>query len=250
MLGDLTRSDWQGLLGIPVDRLPRVAVLRGTRNLARNYDRYRAHFDNVTDVGSPNGLLEHICIGEHAGVPVGYASVYGGAMASEVAHVLCVLGAELVLQTGCCGAWADGMQAGDLFLPTHAACGEGAAQYYVPGAEHVRATHPVAIPDDLLGDLRTFEGGIYTTAALFAESTEDIDRWAAAGWQAVDMETATTFAVAEHFGVPAAALLFAFDNPRTEGDIVHNEAVKDARRARGDEAMIASTFRVIEDFVR
>ena len=55
---------------------------------------------------------------------------------------------------------------------------------------------------------------IYTTAALLAESEAEIARWHQQGFAAVDMETATTFAVAEYFGMVRAAILYVFDNPR------------------------------------
>ena len=169
-------------------------------------------------------------------------------MASEVTHLFGALGTRFVLQTGCCGAWADGIQAGDLFIPTRAFCGEGAAQYYVGNKQSVSATVDV---NDLSADpdLSVFRGGIYTTAALFAEGIEEINQWADAGWDAVDMETATTFAVAQHFDMDAASILYIFDNPRLHGDIVLNEHEKDERRKRGRLAMMDWTFRVVERYL-
>ena len=120
-------------------------------------------------------------------------------MASEVTHLFGALGTRLVLLTGCCGAWADGIQAGDLFIPTRAYCGEGAAQYYVGAkSEVVPTANPGNPPATSMNanTLRVVRGGIYTTAALFAEGTNEIERWASDGWDAVDMEAATTFAVA------------------------------------------------------
>lgn len=242
MLRELTRRQWQRILGIPDERVPGVLILRGTRNLKRQADNYREHFTDILDVGSPNGLIEEVFIGKHAGGQVAYASVYGAAMASEVTHLFGALGTKLVLQTGCCGAWADGMQAGDLFVPTKAFCGEGAAQYYVGAKSVVTPTYDIGEPIAPLPPV--FRGGIYTTAALFAEGSKEIEQWANAGWDAVDMETATTFAVAEHFGMDSAAILFAFDNPRYHGDIVLNDADKDDRRARGNRALIDWTFSI------
>ena len=247
MLRDLGRADWLELLALPEDRIPRVLLLRGTRNLDRHYRRYRERFDDVLDVGTPNGLLEHVLIGSLEGHAVAYASVYGAAMASEVAHLFSVLGTELLLQTGCCGAWVEGIEPGDLFVPTRAACGEGAAQYYAAHAS-VPASYKLAV--EAPEGLRVFGGRIYTTAALFAEGRRDVESWAAAGWDAVDMETATTFAVAAHFGVRAASLLFAFDNPLTSEHIVEGGTSTDARRARGDQAMVEASFAIISAHLR
>jgi len=251
MLKNLQRADWLRLLGIDEASIPRALVLRGTRNLKQNYAAYRERFDAVREIGSPNGLVEDVFIGRWEGANVAYASVYGGAMASEVAHLFGVLGTRLVLQTGCCGIWKPGALAGDLFLPTRAGCGEGAAQYYVGDRRVVHATWDVgqisAMP--AATSLMVHRGGIFTTGALFAEGSEEVDRWEADGWEAVDMETAATFAVAEHFGMAAAAILFAFDNPRAEGDIVLNDAQKDERRQMGNAAMIGLTFDALSRFL-
>ena len=43
----------------------------------------------------------------------------------------------------------------------------------------------------------------------------ELARWPRQGFTAVDMETATTFAVAEYFGIARAAILDVFDNERS-----------------------------------
>jgi hypothetical protein len=104
VLRELTKSDWLSLPAIPADRVPMALLLRGTRNLKRNYEKHKALFADVLEVGSPNGIFEDVFIGRHDGLLVAYASVYGDAMASEITHMFGVLGASLVVQTGCCGA--------------------------------------------------------------------------------------------------------------------------------------------------
>jgi purine-nucleoside phosphorylase len=59
-------------------------------------------------------------------------------------------------------------------------------------------------------------GAIYTTAALLAEGAADLEGWHRQGFAAVDMETATAFAVAAYFGMARAAILYVFDNPRRQ----------------------------------
>lgn len=252
MLRELTGPQWQQILGIPDERIPQALILRGTRNLKRQADIYRQYFDDTLEVGSPNGLIEEVFIGTFAGRQVAYASVYGAAMASEVTHLFGALGTRLVLLTGCCGAWADGIQAGDLFIPTRAFCGEGAAQYYVSAKRQVLPTLDPGEPPAASVNAKTqrvVRGGIYTTAALFAEGANEIEQWARDGWDAVDMEAATTFAVAEHFGMNAAAMLFVFDNPRHHGDIVLNDAEKDNRRNLGNATMIKWAFAFVKSYL-
>jgi hypothetical protein len=95
MLKDLKRDDWLSLLRIPEERIPLALVLRGTRNLKSYYQEYLQYFTNIQEIGSPNGILEDVFIGDRDGNAIAYASVYGAPMASEVVHVFGVLGTRL-----------------------------------------------------------------------------------------------------------------------------------------------------------
>jgi len=236
MLKELRRKDWLSWLSIPEERVPEVLVLRGTRNLRTRYDQHKELLSDVLEVGSPNGIFEDVLIGDYCGTSVGYASIYGDVMASEITHVFGVMGTPVVIQTGCCGAIGDGIPAGDLVCATSAYCGEGAAQYYVDMPD-VAASMDLA-DQAVSSNVPLHKGPIYTTSALLAEGREDIERWRADGYIAVDMETATTFAVAEHFGMKRLSLLFAFDNPRQGEHILLSDSEKQERRAKGEQAMI------------
>lgn len=238
MLKELGKADWMRLLHIPESSIPSVLILRGTRNLQSQYETARSFFSNPLEVGAPNGIIEHVCIGDLGGRPVGFACVYGAPMASEIVHIFGVLGTRAVIQTGNCGALVDGLAAGDLFVPTEAFCGEGAAQYYQPNEQRV-----TAFPEPLM--LETFvrygrekfrTGAIYTTAALLAEGEAEIERWYQQGFAAVDMETATTFAVAEYFGMARVAILYVFDNPRQREHLLLSDAEEDVRREQANRA--------------
>lgn len=246
MLRDMTRDDWLGWLKLEPERIPHALVLRGTRNLKRHYSEYQSRFHDVVEVGSPNGLFEDVFIGRLDDVGVAYASVYGAAMASEIAHVFGVLGTRLVIQTGCCGGLADELETGDLFLAQEAHCGEGAAQYY-RGDAAVRSSidpeHWRSLPAAEAATLRS--GRIYTTAALLAEGDRELAAWHADGFAAVDMETASTFAVAEHFGMDRASILFVFDNPRRKDHILLLDGEKDRRRAESNRKMIDLALELI-----
>jgi nucleoside phosphorylase len=123
---------------------------------------------------------------------------------------------------------------------------DGASQYYKSDGMTVTATMS---PDKLQllqsADVPCHAGRIYTTAALFAEGKREIDEWHARGYAAVDMETAATFAVAEHFGMDRVSILFAFDNPRHSGHLLLDEADKMERRARGNRRMNEVAFELI-----
>jgi uridine phosphorylase len=247
VLKDLTRNDWLNAIDLDPSRVPSVLLLRGTRNLERHYDRSRALFEEVIEVGSPNGLFEHVFIGRCHGRDVGYASVYGGSMASEICHLFGALGTETVIQTGVCGALRDGIVAGDMVVASEVGCGDGAAACYFPGIERV------AVSSDLVDfvmsqnhEIPCHRGPIWSTAALLAEGDAEINLWNEQGFIAVDMESAATLAVAKHFGMKAVSILSVFDNPREGAHLALTEHDKVEARERGEAAMQQTVFAVIE----
>ena len=249
MLKDLTREEWIGFLGIDPRRIPRALILRGTRNLKRHYAGHAAHFDDIVEMGSPNALFEDVFIGRRNGVEIAYASVYGPAMASEIAHLFGVLGTKRVIQSGVCGGLADGMEAGDLVIPRAAGCGDGASACYSPGIERVDATPQLV--DRLMADaavtIPRFDGPIWTTPALLAEGDVEINAWHEAGYAAVDLETAATFAVAEYYGMERVAILSVFDNPRHGAHLALTETEKQDARSLGEATALSLVLALATD---
>lgn len=251
MLNELTKSDWLSLLELPEDKIPAVVVLRGTRNLKANYVKHTDFLTNIIEVGSPNGVFEDIMIGNYGDSLVGYASVYGAPMASEIAHLFGVLGASLIIQTGCCGALNHTIQAGHIICPTSAYCGEGASQYYIQ--KRIVHASPELVERAVLpaeASVEIHKGPIMTTSALLAEGIDEIECWSRQGLIAVDMETAAAFAVAEYFGMQRLSLLFAFDNPSQGEHILLNEAQKQKQRLLGEKIMLEMVFSLVEYYER
>jgi len=250
MLKELTRDDWLSLLNIPEDIIPKVLLLRGTRNLKANYEKHKLFFKDVIEVCTPNSIFEDVLIGTYKSKTVGYASVYGDAMASEISHLFGILGTSLVIQTGCCGALAGNILAGDIVFATSTHCGEGASQYYISNKSEVEASLELfdLIPNANLSSVPIHKGSVWTTSALLAESAEDLQRWNDQGYIAVDMETASTFAVAEYFGMKRMSLLFAFDSPRHGEHILMTDVEKENRRATGEQNMIDIILSIIEKY--
>lgn len=252
MLHDLTKSDWQALLNIPDGRIPAALVIRGTRALRHHCAEMRQYFSNILDICDPNIVIDDVFIGELDGICVAFASVYGAPMASEIVHVFGVLGTPLVIQIGCCGALAGSLSAGDLLAVSSAYCGEGASQYYKQDGKEVAATLRFEETLSSAGEepFKIHCGRVYTTSALFAESSDDIEKWAAQGFRGVDMETAATFAVAEYFGMDRGALLYVYDCPRCGEHILTSDQEKNRRRQLGNERMIQVALKTIRNHAR
>lgn len=57
MLRELTRDDWLRILDLPLERVPRALILRGTRNLRHQYERHaRLFYDNPRREGDARML--------------------------------------------------------------------------------------------------------------------------------------------------------------------------------------------------
>jgi DeoD family purine-nucleoside phosphorylase len=132
----------------------------------------------------------------------------GGPSAAIVISELAELGARQLLRVGTCGALESGLELGDLLIANEAIAADGTS----------RALGVVdrATPDpDLLGALRTVAGartGVVVSTDLFYDGRPDQERdWIAAGAVAVEMESATLFALAAKRGLRAASLLVVSD---------------------------------------
>lgn len=250
MLKDLTQDDWLAILDLPEDRIPQALILRGTRALKFYYETHQVHFENILEFRDPNTVVDDLFIGDLDGMSVAYASVYGAPMASELVHIFGVLETPLVVQTGCCGALADNIQTGDLFVATQAYCGEGASQYYKSDGKLVQASRDVLeLPVfKRLDDMPLHWGCIYTSSALFAQGEREVEEWFQRGFGAVDMETASTFAVAEYFGMDRVSILYAFDHPRQKEHILLHDTEKDERRRRGNRRMMEVVLDVVKAY--
>lgn len=246
MLADLMRDDWLGILGLGPEEAPAALIMRGTRNLKTRLAQHRELLADAHELGSPNGIFEDILLGSYRGVRLAMACVYGAPMASEIAHVFGVIGVSRIVLTGCCGALQRGLAAGDIVVPSAAFPGDGASGYYGADASVLVPADPLlhAKAVALLGQCgwAAHPGRIYTTSALCAESAADVADWSGQGYAAVDMETATAYAVASHFRVPAVAMLFAFDCLAAGESIVLTDAEKAQRRERGEQVMMAAAL--------
>jgi purine-nucleoside phosphorylase len=211
----------------------------------------RRRFSQVLEIGSPNGLLDDVFLGTLDGIRVGYASVYGAPMASEVTHLFGVLGARLVIQIGTCGGFGNGMRMGDLFVAEEAYCGEGASQYYKTDGKTVGATIKFSDAADVnRHGARIARGRIYTTSALFAESRADIDRWAGLGFSAVDLETGAPGAGGGGVGKVRGGRRAVYDNPRGEDHILSADVEKSRRRRAAQKAMVEIALESILQYAK
>lgn len=131
----------------------------------------------------------------------------GGPSAAIVVAELAELGAERLVRVGTCGALDPRLGLGDLLIATEAVPDDGTSRA-------LGASGPVFPARELVGALqaaaegRTPAGTVVSTDLFYAEPEQ---KWLDAGARAVEMETATLFALAQRRGLQAASLLLVTD---------------------------------------
>lgn len=153
--------------------------------------------------------------GAAAGRPLALVGpAVGGPVAAIVLELLAALGLERVVAVGACGSLQPDLPVGAAVLPTTARREEGTSYHYLPA--DVAVAPNAALAEELARaaaaeGLAPRCGPVWTTDALFRETARKVQRYGAEGLLAVDMETATLFAVGQAVGLPVAALLVVSD---------------------------------------
>jgi DeoD family purine-nucleoside phosphorylase len=135
----------------------------------------------------------------------------GGPSAAIVITELIGLGARRFVRVGTCGALGPDLRLADLIIATEALSADGTSRALGAG-ERVAATDELlaALHDAAAGDCAA--AGPVVSTDIFYDARDGLEReWAAAGALAVEMETATLYALAARFGVAAASLLLVSD---------------------------------------
>lgn len=210
MYRELTAEVMLREVGLGADEVPHGLIVVGKIDFLSVLAEWSAQLEQTRTLD-----FFHMLVGYYRNTRVLFAVTYGGAMTSEVVHIAGLVGVPIVIQLGSFGGLQHGMAVGDLFFPTVAGRGDGASDcYLVPGepADASSALLDMMRTAAQQGGLTTHSGPHYTTGALLAETRDDIVRWNKQGYYGVDLETATTFAVARHFGMQRVAALALIDN--------------------------------------
>jgi DeoD family purine-nucleoside phosphorylase len=124
---------------------------------------------------------------------------------------LIALGAQRLLRVGTCGALAPELRLADLIVATEALAADGTSRALGAG-ERVAATHGLLAALKHAGVPEAAQAGPVVSTDVFYDERDGLEReWSAAGALAVEMETATLYALAARYEVEAAALLLVSD---------------------------------------
>jgi len=162
----------------------------------------------------------------------------GGPSAAIVIAELAELGARTLLRIGTCGALDATLALGDLLVAGEALAADGTSRALGAGDR-------VGGDPELLARLVEAAGpggvhGLIVSSDLFYDSPDGAEeRWRAQGALAVEMETATLFALAARRGLRAGCALIVSDTVPPARQRIDAEALHDAERRVGDLALAA-----------
>ncbi len=139
----------------------------------------------------------------------------GGPSAAIVIAELAGLGAESLLRVGTCGAIARSLALGDLLIATGALAADGTSRA-LSSSEWVDADPDIsaalnASAQDASAQVAIHAGPVVSTDLFYDGREGEEQDWLAAGAQAVEMETATLFALAARRRLRAGSVLIVSD---------------------------------------
>ncbi|MCB9457058.1 MAG: hypothetical protein H6671_13805 [Anaerolineaceae bacterium] len=234
---EIKAEEWLAAMGLAPQDVPDVVIVEGSWWRAQRTEWRLGYLRDVRELKFPD-----IFWGRWKDRKIGFCMAYGAPRTVEIIHLFGVLGTKLAVQIGTCGGLQAHLKPGDIILPDVAICREGVAHMY--GA-----------PDAVLGSSQwletaqqrlkarghtTYRGTHVTWSSLFTETPQMMEAWHKAGYLSVEMETATTYAVARHFNMPAVSMVVVWD------DLTRGRRFLDPLPPGGQEALDNSNQAVYE----
>lgn len=174
-----------------------------------------------------------------------YLSTIGGAASAGIMEEVIAMGGKRFLFFGSCGALIHDVTEGAIAVPTAAWRDEGVSYHYLPAADEIEIETSARMIE-ILGELDVPHHATktWTTDAIYRETMATMQKRIAAGCGVVEMEAASTAAVAKFRGVEFYQFLYGADSlagdewdPRTlvengddQNDIIAELAVRVAAK--------------------
>ncbi|MEM7343189.1 MAG: hypothetical protein AAF485_03020 [Chloroflexota bacterium] len=241
-LMELTAAEWQQALELPDSDIPDLVVVEGSWWREERTAWRLGYLSEVRELKFPDMFW-----GRWQDKTVVFCCAYGAARTVEIIHLFGILGAKLAVQIGTCGGLQSYLKPGDIILPEVALCREGVAHIYGAIDAAAGSTEWInqATQQLIARDHQTYQGTHLTWSTLFGQTGKMIDVWHRAGYLSVDMETATTFAVANYFNMPAVSMLVVWDDltrNRSFLDPLSDKELADLNRANESVFEVALTL--------
>jgi DeoD family purine-nucleoside phosphorylase len=155
----------------------------------------------------------------------------GGPSAAIVVTELVALGARRLLRVGTCGALGAELRLGELIVATEALAADGTSRAL--GAPDRIAATPGLLALLRDADEQPVRGPVVSSDVFYDDRPGVEQSWVAEGALAVEMETATLYALAAKHGVQAAAVLLVSDLLRPERSRIHPDQLHEGEARLG-----------------
>ncbi len=152
------------------------------------------------------------------------ARTIGGPYTVLIAEQMAVCGMRAVVGLASAGRIGRALPLPGIVVADEAVRDEGTSLHYLPAAETVRADHALAgsLTDAMATvGLPVRRGPVWTTDAPYRETRSQIDRWAARGVLAVEMQAASLFAFGQARGVPTGLVAHVTNAIDHDGEPFH-----------------------------
>jgi AMP nucleosidase len=194
--------------GTPLEEFGQYILLTNFDNYLERFAEWNNVPINGTDKAMPNATADDITM-------INFGM--GSANAATIMDLLSAISPKAVLFLGKCGGLKRKTAIGDLILPIAGIRGEGTSNdYLLPEVPAMPAFTLQRAVSSTIRDLNSdyWTGTVFTTNRRVWEHDEKFkDHLRATRSMAIDMETATLFAVGFANSIPTGALLLVSDQP-------------------------------------
>ncbi|MBO8171744.1 MAG: uridine phosphorylase [Bacillaceae bacterium] len=233
LYGEFTKQDWLTAFDIEEDKVPESFILHGAWEHEHNLSLWKEMMSE--DIWQPHW---NSMIGNLHHRKIGFANIFGGPAAAVISHQFATLGTDVFIQTGYFGCLSRHVQFGDILIVTAAEMGDGVSHWYLKEEKIVKSDRELveaAINFCEEKGYRYTTGTVFTTSAIMMETRDVVQKWAEKGHIGVDMETATTLAVARRFNKKAVGILNLSDHIITGDTFYSSNGKRDEIKKKTDD---------------
>ena len=163
----------------------------------------------------------------------------------DTLETLNALGVRNVICAGMCGAFAEGVNVGDVIVPNRAYVEEGTSLHYYESIDYAEPDAELLEIMLKLPDTKMLP--IVSTDGVYRQTYKKEQLWRGKGAAGVDMETSAMLSVGKYLGVRTAALLTASDkHPMHPGDPKWKWSMTQDLRIKTAELALAAAVKAAE----
>lgn len=216
--------------GVPADSVPPVCILEFDGDLTDWLVRSRRAEPFPSWACFHTTMFSMTLEGVQCGI---IARTIGGPYAVLIAEQLHAAGSRLIVGLTSSGRLAPDLPIPCLIVATSAIRDEGTSYHYLPPSSEV--VSPTPIVAHLERELSTTgwnvrSGTVWTTDAPYRETQSEIDKWAAEGALAVEMQTASLFAFGTARNANVASVAMVSNAIDHQGDQFNTGSMDDGLR--------------------